>query len=78
MDVGSTLIYVGRSNMVLSQSRELLKIFEEKNIMHTWKNERDWEYVELTCIEAYGINSEMLKLLKKKGSFHIVLNYLLK
>ncbi len=30
MDVGSTLIYVGRSNMVLSQSRELLKIFEEK------------------------------------------------
>lgn len=65
LDVGSVLIYVGRSNMVLSQARIVSKLFEEKGIEHEWRNKNDWLFVELACIEEYGEDSEILSLLKQ-------------
>lgn len=65
LDIGSVLIYVGRSNMVLSQAKVVSKLFEEKGIKHDWKNENDWKFVELACTEAYGDNLEILSLLRK-------------
>lgn len=65
LSMGSVLIYVGRSNMVLSQGRVISKLFSQQNITHEWKNANDLKYVELACEEAYGKNSEIYLLLLK-------------
>lgn len=63
--MGSVLIYVGRSTMVLSQARIVSKLFEEQKIEYNWDNQNDLKYVELTCEEAYGENSEILRFIKQ-------------
>ncbi|HYE09278.1 MAG TPA: DEAD/DEAH box helicase [Patescibacteria group bacterium] len=65
LSMGSVLIYVGRSNMVLSQARVISRIFLEQNITHIWNNINDLRYVELTCEEAYGKDSEIYTLIKQ-------------
>lgn len=60
---GSVLIYVGKTNMVLSQAREISKIMKEKNISHQWKDINTLELVKLACKEAYGENSEIFKFI---------------
>lgn len=65
LEIGSVLIYVGRTNMVMSQARLITKIFDEENITHEWKNKNDFLFVELACIEAFGENQEVLELLKR-------------
>ena len=63
LSMGSVLIYVGRTNMVLSQARIVSKLLEQKNIIHYWKNKNDLNYVKLACEEAYGKDSEIYSLL---------------
>ena len=65
LSMGSVLIYVGRSNMVLSQARVISEIFKEKEITHQWRNLDSLKYVELACEEAYGKDSEIYTLLLK-------------
>jgi len=65
LSMGSVLIYVGRSNMVLSQGRVVSKLFSKQKIMHEWENINDLKYAELACEEAYGKNSEIYLLLLK-------------
>lgn len=65
LSMGSVLIYVGRSNMVMSQARIVSKLFLEHKIEHHWNNSADLNYVELTCEEAYGKDSEILKFIKQ-------------
>lgn len=65
LSMGSVLIYVGRSNMVLSQARVVSKLFAQQKITHQWKNVNDLKYVELACEEAYGKDSEIYLLLLK-------------
>lgn len=65
LSMGSVLIYVGRSNMVLSQGRVISNLFSKQNVTHDWKNINDLKYVELACEEAYGKNSEIYLLLLK-------------
>ncbi|WP_084767051.1 DEAD/DEAH box helicase [Clostridium nigeriense] len=65
LSMGSVLIYVGRSNMVLSQARVISKLFVHQNVRHEWQNTDDLKYVELACEEAYGKNSEIYLLLLK-------------
>lgn len=57
--MGSVLIYVGKSTMVMSQGRVLSSLFMEQGITHQWENTDDLKYVKLTCEEAYGENSEI-------------------
>ncbi|MCB2353138.1 DEAD/DEAH box helicase [Clostridium estertheticum] len=61
LSLGSVLIYVCRSTMVLSQARIVYKIMLELGISHEWKNQNDLELVKLACEEAYEVNSEILK-----------------
>lgn len=61
LSLGSVLIYVGRSNMVNSQARVVYNIMQENRIKHTWENENDLELVRLSCEEAYGEESEIIK-----------------
>lgn len=63
--MGSVLIFVGRSNMVLSQARVVSKLMNELNITHQWENLNDLEYVKLSCEEAYGKKSEMYSFIKQ-------------
>lgn len=63
--MGSVLVYVGRSTMVLSQARIVSKLFEEQKIEHRWHNQNDLKYVELACEEAYGKNSEIFRFIKQ-------------
>lgn len=65
LSMGSVLVYVGRSNMVLSQARVISNLFSQQNVTHEWKNTNDLKYVELACEEAYGKNSEIYLLLLK-------------
>lgn len=65
LSMGSILIYVGRSNMVLSQARVISTLFLKQNITHQWKNTNELKYVELACEEAYGKDSEIYSLLLK-------------
>lgn len=65
LSMGSVMIYVGKSNMVLSQARVISNLFSEQNIKHKWKNTNDLKYAELACEEAYGKNSEIYSLLLK-------------
>lgn len=65
LSMGSVLIYVGRSNMVLSQARVISNLFSQQKVTHEWKNTIDLKYVELACEEAYGKNSEIYLLLLK-------------
>lgn len=60
---GSVLIYVGKTNMVLSQAREISKIMKENNISHQWKDINTLELVKLACKEAYGENSEIFRFI---------------
>lgn len=65
LSMGSVLIYVGRSNMVLSQARVISNLFLQQNITHQWENTNNLKYVELACEEAYGKDSEIYSLLLK-------------
>lgn len=65
LTMGSVLIFVGRSNMVLSQGRIVSKLMDEMHITHKWKNRNDLKLVELTCEEAYGDNSEIFEFIKQ-------------
>lgn len=65
LSMGSILIYVGKTNMVLSQARVILDLFLQQNITHQWENTNNLKYVELTCEEAYGKDSEIYSLLLK-------------
>lgn len=65
LTMGSVLIFVGRSNMVISQARVIFKLMNELNIIHQWENMNDLKYVELTCEEAYGRESEIYSFVKQ-------------
>lgn len=65
LSLGSVLIYVGRTNMVLSQSRIVSKLIEENKISHEWTNKNDFEIFRLACEETYGVNSEIFKFAKQ-------------
>lgn len=65
LSMGSVLIYVGRSNMVLSQARVVADLFNKKKITHQWKNLNNLKYVELTCAEAYGEESDFYSFIKQ-------------
>lgn len=65
LSMGSVLIFVGKTTMVLSQARVVSKLFLENEIIHEWKNIDDLKYVELACEEAYGENSEIYSLIKQ-------------
>ncbi|MBI9060258.1 MAG: DEAD/DEAH box helicase [Labilibaculum sp.] len=64
LNLGSILIFVGKSNMVNSQARVFYQLMEEQNISHKWSNFNDFELLELACNEAYGTESEILKYAK--------------
>lgn len=63
---GSVLIYVGKSNMVLSQAREIKKYIELSNnyeyLNFEWINKHDYEIFTLSCKEYLGENNEILNL----------------
>jgi len=63
LSMGSVLIYVGRTNMVLSQAKVVSTLLKQKNITHYWKNKNDLNYVKLTCEEAFGKDCEIYSLL---------------
>lgn len=63
--MGSVLIYVGRSNMVRSQAKVVSMLMRKLNITHQWENLNDLKYVELTCKEAYGENSEIYSFVEQ-------------
>ncbi|OFI06664.1 ATP-dependent RNA helicase DeaD [Clostridium acetireducens DSM 10703] len=65
LSLGSVLIYVGRSNMVLSQARIVSKVMQDFKITHEWNNQNDYELFKLVCEEAYGMNSELLKFVSQ-------------
>lgn len=65
LTMGSVLIFVGRSNMVLSQGRIVSKLMYDMNITHEWKNKNDLKLVELTCEEAYGDSSEIFEFIQQ-------------
>jgi hypothetical protein len=63
--LGSVLIFVGRQNMVMSQARSVLAALGGDHAQPLdWKNPEDWELFELSCMEAFGSNSEVLKFAK--------------
>lgn len=63
---GSVLIYVGKSNMVVSQAREIIKYLQLSNnseyLKFKWINKQDYEIFTLSCKEYLGENSEILDL----------------
>lgn len=65
---GSVLIYVGRSNMVVSQAREIIRYFQLSNncnyLNFKWINEHDYEIFSISCKEYIGEDSEILNLSK--------------
>lgn len=63
LSMGSILIFVGKSTMVLSQAKVISKLLLQQNITHQWENTNDLKYVELACEEAYGKDSEIYSLL---------------
>lgn len=65
LSMGSVLIYVGKTNMVLSQARVVSKLMGDMKLVHQWENLDDLKYVELTCKEAYGKNSEIFSFIKQ-------------
>ncbi|GEB27486.1 ski2-like helicase [Enterococcus casseliflavus] len=65
LSMGSVLIYVGRSTMVESQARVISILLDEQEVLHTWSNTEDLEYVKLTCEEAFGENSEIFDFIMK-------------
>lgn len=61
---GSVLIYVGKSNMVASQAREIIRYFQLSNnceyLNFKWINKHDYEIFALSCKEYLADDSEIL------------------
>ncbi len=58
---GSTLIFVGRTNMVETQAREIVVALGDRAEQHKWVNKNDWKAFQLACEESVGPESDILR-----------------
>ena len=64
MDLGTVLLFVGQTRMVLSQARAVLIAMGNNKSEMEWIIESDWKQFLLCCEEAYGVKSELEELAK--------------